>query len=205
MIHELLVKRTEVRLPYYTYIELLIGGPNQSHKVNFKELPEVGKSSIRNYRFASVNTFFELFLKNFRRNFSEAAIFLRNSLRCPAFFIAPSAEGSADNETLGPGLKKFFQKSDIDSINIYTTTTYKCRFFHFSGNLLSSEVRPRVHRWHPTMCIQFINTLGSFYCFVLSRGRVRGTRRAVLRASSFYKTARFSPAACWSPWSRRKV
>ena len=41
MIHELLRITTEVVIAYY--IELLIGGPNQSHKVNFKELPFLGE------------------------------------------------------------------------------------------------------------------------------------------------------------------
>ena len=37
--------------------ELLIGGPNQSHKVNFKELPVQGKSFSKHFGHFSVNTF----------------------------------------------------------------------------------------------------------------------------------------------------
>ena len=43
---------------------MLIGGPNQSHKVNFKEpLPLRGKISKKTFRFSAVNTFPEIFRK----------------------------------------------------------------------------------------------------------------------------------------------
>jgi len=45
---------------------MLIGGPNQSHKVNFKEpLPVKGKISKRTFAVCSVNTFPELVEKSF--------------------------------------------------------------------------------------------------------------------------------------------
>jgi hypothetical protein len=43
---------------------MLIGGPNQSHKVNFKEpLPLKGKISKKTFGFSAVNTFPEIFQK----------------------------------------------------------------------------------------------------------------------------------------------
>jgi hypothetical protein len=40
----------------------LIGGPNQSHKVNFKELPVfLGKSSKKTFRVSLVNNFLRFF------------------------------------------------------------------------------------------------------------------------------------------------
>jgi hypothetical protein len=44
---------------------LLIGGPNQSHKVNFKELLFRGKSSIKPFRVTFVKNFSETFFRNF--------------------------------------------------------------------------------------------------------------------------------------------
>jgi hypothetical protein len=38
-------------------LEFLIGGPNQSHKVNFKEPPHRGKISSKNLCVSSVNTY----------------------------------------------------------------------------------------------------------------------------------------------------
>jgi hypothetical protein len=48
---------------------MLIGGPNQSYKVNFKEpLPRRGKISKKTSAFAFVNTFSEKTRKNVERN-----------------------------------------------------------------------------------------------------------------------------------------
>ena len=45
---------------------MLIGGPNQSHKVNFKEpLPVKGKMFKRTFVICFVNTFPEIFRKSF--------------------------------------------------------------------------------------------------------------------------------------------
>jgi len=48
---------------HHCFFELLIGGSNQSHKVNFKELPFRGKISIRDFPELAVNPFFEKFSK----------------------------------------------------------------------------------------------------------------------------------------------
>lgn len=51
------------------FFELLIGGPNQSHKVNFKELPTRGKVSTKKFAGRFVNLFSEkISEKNLRRN-----------------------------------------------------------------------------------------------------------------------------------------
>lgn len=48
---------------------MLIGGPNQSYKVNFKEpLPAMGKISKKTSAFWSVNSFPEEFEKRYGRN-----------------------------------------------------------------------------------------------------------------------------------------
>gem|GEM_PF-1450530 len=63
VIHELLVSIPSIARRYHYFFELLIGGSNQSHKVNFKELPFRGKISMRNFSKATVNSFFEKFSK----------------------------------------------------------------------------------------------------------------------------------------------
>jgi hypothetical protein len=92
---------------------LLIGGPNQSHKVNFKELPDMGKSSNKKDRCAAVNTFFEDFEKTFKPNGELQGTSLRRS----AFFASLSVEGSADNVSHGLRLKKFFEESYMDLLS----------------------------------------------------------------------------------------
>ena len=52
---ELLVSLAEAKLPYLSF---LIGGPNQSHRVNFKEPFPWGKRSKRTDRRTIVNHFF---------------------------------------------------------------------------------------------------------------------------------------------------
>jgi hypothetical protein len=48
------------------FFELLIGGPNQSHKVNFKEPPSLAKGrSIKTYCRSSVKNFSKLFFEFF--------------------------------------------------------------------------------------------------------------------------------------------
>ncbi len=65
VIHELLLARTRRLAPHILGI-MLIGGPNQSHKVNFKEpLPVRGKISKRTFAFCSVNPFPEISEKSF--------------------------------------------------------------------------------------------------------------------------------------------
>ena len=57
---------------------MLIGGPNQSHKVNFKEPPlKRGKISKRTFAFCSVNPFPETFEKSFVKEPSASRFFAR--------------------------------------------------------------------------------------------------------------------------------
>ena len=65
MIHELLIGANPKARTVLTW-NMLIGGPNQSYKVNFKEPPLVrGKISKRTFTFCSVNTFPEFNRKKF--------------------------------------------------------------------------------------------------------------------------------------------
>jgi hypothetical protein len=59
VIHELLIGTNPKARPVLTW-NMLIGGPNQSYKVNFKEpLPAMGKISKKTFPFLFVNTFSE--------------------------------------------------------------------------------------------------------------------------------------------------
>ena len=91
---------------------MLIGGPNQSHKVNFKELPDMGKSSNKKYRFVLVNNFFEDFKKTFKANWRTQGTFPSAS----GVFYCAVRDGSADNGNRGPMLKKFLPKRECDYV-----------------------------------------------------------------------------------------
>ena len=70
MIHELLSGTSPKARSVLTW-NMLIGGPNQSHKVNFKEpVPAKGKISKKTSAFCSVNTFPEKNEKSYGRNTS---------------------------------------------------------------------------------------------------------------------------------------
>jgi len=70
VIHELLIGTDPKARPVLTW-NMLIGGPNQSYKVNFKEpLPARGKISKRTFAFCSVNPFPE----NIRKKFWEGTL-----------------------------------------------------------------------------------------------------------------------------------
>jgi len=87
VIHELLIGTGPKARPVLTW-NMLIGGPNQSHKVNFKEPPLVrGKISKRTFAFCSVNTFPE----NLRKKFWEGTLFSR-ALRLPRPRLAEGIE-----------------------------------------------------------------------------------------------------------------
>ena len=87
MIHELLIG-TDPKVRSVLTWNMLIGGPNQSYKVNFKEpLPARGKISKRTFAFCSVNPFPE----NIRKKFWEGTLFSR-SLRSPRPYLARDVE-----------------------------------------------------------------------------------------------------------------
>ena len=71
MIHELLIGTNPKARSILTW-NMLIGGPNQSYKVNFKEpLPARGKISKRTFAFCSVNTFPKFLQKSFGKERSS--------------------------------------------------------------------------------------------------------------------------------------
>jgi hypothetical protein len=82
----------------------LIGGPNQSHKVNFKELPQRGKISSKNLCVSSVNTY----SKNPERMPTEELLLagLDSSHRLD-FSSGPRIEGRAEHATKGGSFKSF--------------------------------------------------------------------------------------------------
>ena len=87
MIHELLIGTDPKARPVLTW-NMLIGGPNQSYKVNFKEPPLVrGKISKRTFAFCSVNTFPEFI----RKKFCEGTLFSR-SLHSPCQWLKQAIE-----------------------------------------------------------------------------------------------------------------
>jgi hypothetical protein len=84
VIHELLLMPCD---RHHVFIELLIGGPNQSHKVNFKELSESFDSLpvFRGKRFKVKQLFF-LRQHLFRRKFGKVLFLKRCTLKEPPSF-----------------------------------------------------------------------------------------------------------------------
>jgi hypothetical protein len=80
----------------------LIGGPNQSHKVNFKELPDEGKISSKVFLSTPVNYF-----SNYFQKCAERVIFCRPVLFVAANFAGPFAAGRAENARWGFQFKTF--------------------------------------------------------------------------------------------------
>jgi hypothetical protein len=84
---------------------LLIGGPNQSHKVNFKELPDLGKSSNKKFSLLSVNPFPEYFEEIFGRNLEK-----RTALSSPRF----TSSSTFCRWAVMGGLNKNFEFSSVN-------------------------------------------------------------------------------------------
>lgn len=100
---------------------MLIGGPNQSHKVNFKEpLPLQGKISKKTFAFCTVNTFPVLFEKNVG---NEHEVFL--NLQSPvSVMLTQMTEGTAENANCIFLIKIFLLKKTNELIsNCYTYTS----------------------------------------------------------------------------------
>ena len=79
MIHELLIGTNPKARPVLTW-NMMIGGPNQSHKVNFKELPAEGKSFIKIFLASFVNTFSKDFRKIFSKDFKRSLLVSRRTV-----------------------------------------------------------------------------------------------------------------------------
>jgi hypothetical protein len=111
---------------------LLIGGPNQSHKVNFKELPTRGKVSNKKFRLPFVNPFFRKIQKE---NLGETVEEI--GLSPPLFRHVFSFRRRA---VLGGSKENSFP----DSVNIFPED-----FLGFSEKILPKELSfspPPVHR-----------------------------------------------------------
>jgi hypothetical protein len=108
---ELLVSLAEAKLPYLSF---LIGGPNQSHRVNFKEPFPWGKRSKRTDRRTVVNHFFGE-ISGTRFFLARRSIFKES--RAPQLLTA-AANGSADNGNRGFAFKRFLQESSWIFISI---------------------------------------------------------------------------------------
>jgi hypothetical protein len=93
VIHELLIGTNPKVRPVLTW-NMLIGGPNQSHKVNFKEpVPVKGKISKRTFAFCSVNTFPEFF----RKKFCEGTLFSQAPCSSHLLLSSTTSEGRAEH------------------------------------------------------------------------------------------------------------
>ena len=93
VIHELLLVPARRLAPHILGI-MLIGGPNQSHKVNFKEpLPVKGKISKRTFVFHFVNTFSGIFRISF---IEETNILLAPSLTRKTTIVHKRAKGAGN-------------------------------------------------------------------------------------------------------------
>ena len=94
---------------------MLIGGPNQSHKVNFKEpVPLKGKIANRSFRFSFVNTFSRISKKSFVK---ERLNFLS------PFISPPCLKQRAQRKECGT-CKVLFLIQDISVKSIYRIHNY---------------------------------------------------------------------------------
>ena len=92
----------------------MIGGPNQSHKVNFKELPQRGKISSKNFCVSSVNTLFE----NIRKIPAEEQLLaVLDSSHHPAFADSPRIEGEGGTCEVAEPLQDLSVTQILPSIN----------------------------------------------------------------------------------------
>ena len=86
---------------------MLIGGPNQSYKVNFKEpLPARGKISKRTFAFCSVNPF----PGNIRKKFWEGTLFSPPLVHLTRALRERFTEGSAEHGNCIFLIKTFLDK-----------------------------------------------------------------------------------------------
>ena len=90
--------------PSILCLELLIGGPNQSHKVNFKEPSHQGKRVRKNSFRSSVNTF----SKNFFWKRSPRPACTALVLHCCQHFCGQMNRGSAEHVNCLAWFKSYF-------------------------------------------------------------------------------------------------
>ena len=106
MIHELLIGTNPKARSILTW-NMLIGGPNQSHKVNFKELPFEGKSFSKDFGFLSVNRFFRTSAtsENWRKRTERLP-----PLTASALFLARLQSKGRETVQLGADSASLFSK-----------------------------------------------------------------------------------------------
>jgi hypothetical protein len=106
VIHELLIGANPKARPVLTW-NMMIGGPNQSHKVNFKEpLPARGKISKRTFAFISVNPFPE----NIRKKFWKGTLFSPPFVHLTRVYRERFTEGIAEHGNCIFLIKPFLDK-----------------------------------------------------------------------------------------------
>ncbi len=111
----------------------MIGGPNQSHKVNFKEpLPARGKISKRTFAFCFVNPFPDFSEKSFVKE----RYFLRPFVYLARVFRERLPEGIAEHGNCIFIIKTFLDKKTNANTSIYSPVSYE---------LLKSQFRFRKH------------------------------------------------------------
>jgi hypothetical protein len=94
----------------------LIGGPNQSHKVNFKEPPHWGKISSKNFCVSPVNTYCKVSEKTLAGGPLLAVL---DSPHRPAFAGGPRIEGRAEHARKLGLFKTFLLARNWKFINIF--------------------------------------------------------------------------------------
>jgi hypothetical protein len=99
----------------------LIGGPNQSHKVNFKEPPRWGKISSKNFCVSSVNTYSKISEKILAE---EQLLAVLDSSHHPVLAGSPRIEGRAEHARLRRLFKTFLSVKIWNSLINYMPVDY---------------------------------------------------------------------------------
>jgi hypothetical protein len=157
----------------------LIGGPNQSHKVNFKEPPQRGKISSKNLCVSSVNTYSgnpEIFLTE------ELLLAGLDSSHRPVFAGSPRIEGRAEHVPMCSLFKSFLPNKINVSLTHYFAIIYNRSFagvFSSKSGAKTGAEAPRGDMDLPTRgCVSniLILTAGEPIADWLAAGRRPGVR-----------------------------
>src|SRR5690606_17763731 len=114
-----------------TIFELLIGGPNQSHKVNFKELPFREECSSELFGDLSSTHFSEISKKNFNGRFKKLCPPLPVCLE----FSRPANRRDAEHATATWRFKMFFRASFKSQLNTLNEKMLRVSFFCSSSRI----------------------------------------------------------------------
>lgn len=114
----------------------MIGGPNQSHKVNFKEpLPAKGKISKRTFAFCFVNPFPDFSEKSFVKEH----YFLRPFVHLTRVSRERFTEGIAEHGNCIFLIKIFLDKKTNATTSIYSANTYMVLKSQFCIKIVSTK------------------------------------------------------------------